>query len=313
MNQNSKIMKNNKQKILPNLWFDNQAEEAVKFYTSIFEGSGVDSRTWYPEAGKEIHQQEPGSIMTVGFHLSGYQMVALNGGPHFKFTPAISLFVICKTEEEINRTWEQLLRGGRELMPLAAYEWSPKYGWLQDQYGLNWQLMLSPEQNPAQKICPILFFTGSMQGKAEEAVKFYTSVFENSEIEGILKYTEEDKNEFALNAVKHSQFKLEGETFMAMDGGMKNDHPFNEAISFIVTCKDQEEIDRYWEKLSEGGDPAAQQCGWLKDKFGISWQVVPEGMERLLNDPNKEKANRAMDAMIKMKKIDLRALTMVTT
>lgn len=93
-----------------------------------------------------------------------------------------------------------------------------------------------------------------------------------------------------------------------MDSGMENDFPFNEAISFIVQCKDQKEIDTYWEKLIEGGDPQAQQCGWLKDKFGVSWQVVPIGMEELLNDPDKEKANRTMDAFLKMKKIDMEEL-----
>src|SRR5690606_23786968 len=90
--------------------------------------------------------------------------------------------------------------------------------------------------------------------------------------------------------------------------GEKNDFPFNEAISFVVQCKDQQEIDKYWEQLSEGGDPQAQQCGWLKDKFGISWQIVPEGMGQIMTDPDKEKANRAMEAMLKMKKIDVDVL-----
>lgn len=111
-----------------------------------------------------------------------------------------------------------------------------------------------------------------------------------------------------MGAVKHAQFQIRGETFMAMDSGVKNDFPFTEAISFIVQCKDQQEIDKYWELLTEGGDPQAQQCGWLKDKFGVSWQVSPIGMENLLNNPDKEKANRTMEAMLKMKKIDLQAL-----
>src|SRR5690606_4839103 len=133
-------------------------------------------------------------------------------------------------------------------------------------FGLYWQLMIDDSgRNPAQKISPLLFFTGSSHGKAEEAVKFYTSVFEDSNIEVILKYEEGDHNDYDLGTVKHSQFQLQGETFMAMDSGEKNDFPFNEAISFVVQCKDQQEIDKYWEQLSEGGDPQAQQCGWLKD------------------------------------------------
>lgn len=298
-----------KQKIVPNLWFDSEAEEAVNFYTSVFKNSGINSRTRYPEAGQEIHQKEPGSIMTIDFELEGYQLLALNGGPHFKFNPSVSLFVICENEKEINQIWKQLFEGGEALLPLDSYDWSSKYGWLQDRYGLNWQLMINDSgQSVEQKICPMLFFTGDSHGKAEQAVKFYTSVFEDSNIEGILKYDQDDKNDYALGTVKHAQFQLRGETFMAMDSGMKNDFPFNEAISFMVQCEDQQEIDEYWEQLTEGGDPGAQQCGWLKDKFGVSWQVTPIGMEQILNDPDKEKANHAMEAMLKMKKIEFEGL-----
>lgn len=302
-------MKNIEQKIVSCLWFDTQADEAVKFYTSVFGNSKINSETRYPEAGLEIHQKEAGSIMTVAFELEGYHLLAMNGGPHFKFNPSFSLFVMCRDEAEINRLWNQLLEGGNVMMPLDAYDWSAGYGWLQDRYGLSWQLMLDDvEYSPEQRICPLLFFTGASHGKAEEALNFYISVFEDSNIERIMKYEEEDKNEYALGAVKHAQFKLRGETFMAMDSGMENDFPFNEAISLMVMCKDQQEIDKYWEQLTAGGDPQAQQCGWLKDKFGISWQVTPAGMEELINNPDKEKANRAMEAMMKMKKINLEEL-----
>jgi predicted 3-demethylubiquinone-9 3-methyltransferase (glyoxalase superfamily) len=302
-------MKKMKQKIVPNLWFDSEAEEAVKFYTSLFSNSEIHTVTRYPGVGQEIHQKEEGSIMTIDFELEGYQLLALNGGPHFKFNPSISFFVICRDEAEINHLWKNLFEGGEALLPLDSYDWSPRYGWLQDRYGLNWQLMIDDSgRNPSQRISPLLFFTGERHGMAEEAIKFYTSVFEDSKIEGILKYEESDNNDYALGAVKHAQFQLRGETFMAMDSGMKNDFPFNEAISFIVQCEDQQEIDKYWEQLTRGGDPQAQQCGWLKDKFGISWQVAPIGMEKLLNDPDKEKANHAMQAMLKMKKINLQAL-----
>ena len=302
-------MKEIKQKIVPNLWFDKEAEEAVNFYTSLFSHSGINSKTRYPEAGQEIHQQEAGSIMTINFELEGYQLLALNGGPHFKFNPSISLFVMCRDEAEIKHLWNSLFEGSEVLLPLDTYEWSPMYGWLQDRYGLNWQLMIDDSgYEPKQRICPLLFFTGSSHGKAEQALNFYTSVFENSKVEGIQKYEKEDNNEYALGKVKHAQFQLLGETFMIMDSGMENNFPFSEAISFIVQCKDQQEIDKYWEQLTEGGDPQAQQCGWLKDRFGVSWQVTPVGMEELMNDPDKEKANRAMEAMLKMKKIDVEAL-----
>lgn len=301
-------MKNSNQKIVPNLWFNNNAEEAVEFYITLFSDSGVNSETRYPEAGQEIHGHQPGSVMIMNFHLSGYKLTALNGGADFKFNPSISLFVLSQSETEIDALWHKLQKGGEVLMPLDSYEWSKKYAWVQDRFGLNWQIMLEPENPIPQKIVPMLFFTGKMHGKAEEAIKFYTSVFEKSKIQRLLKYEADDKNEYAMGTVKYAQFELEGETFMAMDSGMENDFPFNEAISFIVKCKDQEEIDRYWEKLTAGGDAQAQQCGWLKDKFGVSWQVVPEEIGKIMNNPDKEKNNRAMEALLKMKKIDLEIL-----
>lgn len=302
-------MKNIKQKIVPCLWFDTEAEEAVEFYTSLFSNTKINSKTRYLEAGQEVHHMEPGSIMTINFELEDYQLLALNGGPHFQKNPSISLFMVCRDEAEINKLWESLIEGGEALLPLDSYDWSPRYGWLQDRYGLSWQLMIEDkEYRPEQRLCPLLFFTGSKHGRAEEALNFYTSVFEDSMVEGIQKYEKEDNNEYALGAVKHAQFKLWEETFMVMDSGMENDFPFSEAISFIVQCKDQQEIDKYWDLLKEGGDPQAQQCGWLKDKFGVSWQIAPANMEELMNPPDKEKANQTMYAMLKMKKIDIEEL-----
>ena len=299
-------MKNMKQKIVPFLWFDTRAEEAANFYISIFKNSGINSITRFPGAGKEIHKKETGSVMTVDFDLENFRMVALNGGPEFNFNSSISFFVLFDDAAELDRVWNALLKEGDLLMPLDQYDWSSRYGWLKDRFGVNWQLMLEEKRSTPEAIVPMIFFTGKNQGKAEEAVNYYTSIFQNSNIEGILRYG--DENPFAKGHVMHSQFTLENQTFMAMDSGMENDFPFTEAISFMVNCKNQQEIDYYWNKLSEGGDPAAQQCGWLKDKFGVSWQVAPEGINKILNNPDKEKANRVMDAVLKMKKFDLEEL-----
>ncbi|GHA27178.1 VOC family protein [Salinimicrobium marinum] len=300
-------MLNRKQKIVPNLWFDREAEAAVNFYTSVFDNSSVNSQLKYSKVGQEIHGQEAGTVMSIGFQLEGCQMLALNGGPQFKFNPSISFFVLCKDEEEINRLWKELVEEGEVYMELDSYDWSSRYGWLQDRFGLHWQLMVATE-NSEQNIVPMLMFTGDSHGKAESAIRYYTSVFEDSNLEGILKYGEEDQNGYAMGAVKHAQFQLEGKTFMAMDSGVTHEFPFNESISFIVNCKDQKEIDSYWGKLTREGDPNAQQCGWLKDKFGISWQIIPEDIEKILNDPDKAKAHQAMEALLAMKKIDLAGL-----
>ena len=159
------------QRITPNLWFNTEAEEAAKFYVSIFKRSGIDKVSYYTGAGQDVHKMAPGSVMTVEFHLGNHRFIALNGGPVFQF---------------------------------------------------------------------------------------------------------------------------------------------NEAVSFVVNCKNQREVDYYWKRLSEGGDPNAQQCGWLKDKFGLSWQVVPRALTELLTDPDRDKAEHAMDAMLKMKKINIDELEAAT-
>lgn len=159
------------QRITPNLWFNSEAEEAARFYTSIFKRSGIDKISYYTRAGQGTHKMSPGSVMTVEFHLGNLKFVALNGGPVFQF---------------------------------------------------------------------------------------------------------------------------------------------NEAVSFIVSCKNQREVDHYWDRLSEGGDPSAQVCGWLKDKFGLSWQIVPTALTEMLSDPDTEKAEHAMEAMLKMKKIDIDELEAAT-
>jgi predicted 3-demethylubiquinone-9 3-methyltransferase (glyoxalase superfamily) len=194
--------------------------------------------------------------------------MCLNGGSQYTFNPSVSFFVVCETEEEIDKTWKNLLEGGSVLMPLDKYEWSAKYGWVQDRFGLSWQLSLGKRDEVGQKITPMLMFTGKQNGRAEQAFQFYTSVFANSSVKGVLRY-KKGENEVE-GAVKHVQFNLGKYIFMAMESSFPHHFSFNEAISFVVECKTQEDIDYYWEKLS--AVPEAEQCGWLKDKFGVSWQ-----------------------------------------
>ena len=153
-----------------------------------------------------------------------------------------------------------------------------------------------------QKITPFLWF----DNQAEEAVRFYTSIFKDSDITGILHYKAGE--ELPEGTVKHAQFTLNGEVFMAMDGGLDHPFTFNEAISFVVNCESQKEVDYYWEKLSEGGNEKAQQCGWLKDKFGVSWQIIPTVLNKLLQDKDPDKSKRVMNAVLQMKKIDIEGL-----
>ncbi len=231
--------------------------------------------------------------------------MAISAGPIFKFTPAISFLVACTSKEEVDALWAKLAKGGEALMPLGAYPFSERYGWTKDKYGLSWQVMHMGARPITQKITPTLMFVGDVCGKAEEAINLYTSVFPNSGIGNIMRYgagAAPDKE----GTITHAGFTLFGQAFAAMDSAHKHNFTFTEAISFIVHCDTQEEIDAYWGKLS--AVPAAEQCGWLKDKFGVSWQIVPTAMSAMMASGDKEKIARVTAAFMRMKKFDIATL-----
>jgi predicted 3-demethylubiquinone-9 3-methyltransferase (glyoxalase superfamily) len=293
-------------KLLGNgLWFDSQAEEAAKFYTSVFPNSKIGDIVRYGKEGFEIHGRPEGSVMVVEFELSGEKFVALNGGPLFNFNPSISFFVVCETIEETDRTWNLLLKDGKVLMPLQKYDWSEKYGWLTDRYGLSWQISYGKIADVGQKITPSFMFVGEQHGHAEEAIEFYTSIFKDSAIERILRHgAGETEHE---GTVAHAQFKLAGQKFMIMESAMKEHlFKFNEAVSIIVNCQTQKDIDYYWEKLTTGGEEVA--CGWLKDKFGVSWQIDSVELTQMLKDGDKEKVAQVTNEFLHMKKFDVAKL-----
>lgn len=300
------------QKIVPSLWFDKDAEEAMNFYVSVFSrpqtntgSSQIISIKRYPdEVPEEFMKGMEGKVLTGIFELAGYRFMALDGGPIFKFTPAISFFVLCRSADEVDAYWSDLSDGGTVLMPLDAYPFSAKYGWLQDKFGVSWQIILAAD-TIEQKIFPSLLFVGDRAGSAEEAIAFYAEVFENAAVGDIARYgagQEPDKE----GTVAYAEFRLEGQSFAAMDSAHQHDFTFNEAVSFYVACESQAEVDRLWENLS--AVPEAEQCGWLKDKYGVSWQIVPKRLGELLDDPDPGKAGRVMEAMLKMKKIDVAGL-----
>lgn len=286
------------------LWFDDNAEAAVAFYTSIFPESKKTLVTHFGKEGFEIHQRPEGSVMGINFELCGTQFQAINGGPVFKLNPSISFFIVCENEAEAQKYWDALSEGGKVLMAIDKYDWSPRYGWLDDKYGVSWQIYTVKEDPVQQKICPSLMFTGKYHGHAEAAIHFYTSVFKDSEIQGILKYPAGGMD--PEDTVMHSQFKLAGQTFMAMDSAAEHKFEFNEAVSLIVKCDTQDEIDYYWDKLSDGGEII--ECGWLRDRFGVCWQIIPVQLDQMLADPDKEKTERVVKAFMQMKKFDIQAL-----
>lgn len=286
------------QKITPHLWFDKEAKEAAEFYTSLFENSKITNITI-------LHDTPSGDCDVVSFELSGQRFMAISAGPFFKFNPSVSFHVKCKTKDEVDVLWRKLSEGGMVLMELGEYPWSEKYGWLQDKYGLSWQLIYVGESKIKQKITPVIMFVGSVAGKAEEAVKFYTSVFKDAKVDNILRYGKGEEPDKA-GTIKYAAFQLLGQEFGAMDSAYEHKFALNEAISFMVYCDTQEEIDYYWEKLS--AVPESEQCGWLKDKYGLSWQIVPTAMDEMMQSGTKEQIARVTEAFLKMKKFDIEVL-----
>jgi len=284
------------QKIVPYLWLKTAAEEAARFYTSLFPNSRVHGLARFTEAGPGPQ----GAVMTVPFQLAGQQFAAMNNGPVRMFTPATSFYVRCKTTEEVDALWARLSEGGTVIMELDKYPFSDQYGWLEDRYGVSWQLIRSA--NPfAQKILTCLAFSGLQTGKAEAAIRDYTAVFGNSQVLKLERYPAGAPGPEGL--VMHAEFKLEGQEFVAMDSHLRSSETFTHAISLLVNCQSQEEIDRLWERLSAGGN--REQSGWLQDKYGLSWQIVPAFLEGMMMDPDAQKSRRIMEAMLRMSKLEI--------
>lgn len=283
------------------LWFDNQAQAAVDFYLMVFENSIVNAISKYGKEGFEHHGKPAGTVMEISFELEGQKFLALNGGPIFKTNPSISYFTTCETKEEVNHFYNKLSTGGMIMMPLDKYEWSDWYCFIEDKFGVSWQLFLGNMEEVNQKIVPCLMFP-NISGKAENAINHYANIFPNSSITGILHYPKEDLNGNAGN-VMHAQFILNGQVFMAMDSGVPQNFTFSPGNSLVVTCQDQNEIDHFWQKLTEGGYEPAQQCGWLEDKYGVSWQVVPAILEKMMSQPDEEKKEKVTKTFLQMKKL----------
>lgn len=295
-----KMNNTTQQPISPFLWFDSNAEDAVNFYISVFKNAVITDVSHYSEASSTVSGQKAGSVMTVAVQIEGYNMVAINGGPTFSINPSISFFVNCQSVQEIDSLWAKLADNGNVMMALDTYPFAEKYGWIQDKFGVSWQLII---QDREQKITPCLMFSGAHHLKAEEAILFYTSVFKNSEIIQLERYKAGNGPE---DAVVHCKFTLNGQEFVAMDSHSYMPTDFNPGLSFVVSCKNQEEIDYYWDKLSKDGFEEAQVCGWLQDKYGVSWQIQPASLNEIMRNP--ATAEKAMKAILQMKKIDIKTL-----
>ncbi len=298
-------MKTHVQKIVPHFWFDKEAKEATAFYCSVFPDSKVTQIS-------TLHDTPSGDVDTVSFELWGQKFMAISAGPLFKFNPSTSFIVNFDPSREedakakLDAAWHKLSPGGTVRMPLDKYPFSEWYGWIEDKYGVSWQLMLTnPDGEERPTIVPSLMFVGQNCGKAEEAREFYLSVFNSSKPGALFRYgpgQEPDQE----GTVMFTDFNLVDHWFAAMDSAYEHGFNFNEAISFMVYCDTQEEIDEYWQKLS--AVPEAEQCGWLKDKYGLSWQIVPTAMDRMMSQGTPEQMRRVTEAFLTMKKFDIEIL-----
>ena len=267
--------------IYPCIWCNNNAREMAGYYASVFpETEIVDQNQW-------VHVLK----------MHGQRIMLLNGGEMYRPNPALSLMYLTANDKEVEAVYARLIDGGRDLMPLDSYPFSPKYAWVEDRYGVSWQLYTGEEKQIIQQIVPTLMFVGDNNGKAEKAIDFYTSVFPASENRGIMRYTGNEGE--TAGHIQHAEFKINNYLLMIMDSSYPHAFGFTEGMSLVVECHTQQEVDHYWEKLtSDGGEES--MCGWLRDKYGVSWQITPIVMKDLL-----QKSPRVMEVMMTMRKLDI--------
>lgn len=294
------------QKITPHLWFDKEAKEAAEFYVSVFPESKIN----YVNT---IHDTPSGDCDTVNFTIWKQDFLSISAGPEFKFNPLVSFVVNFDplffnkdskaARAKLDEIWKKLSDGGKVLMPLDKYPFSEHYGWVADKYGVSWQLILTSDKGEERPpIIPSLMFVGENAGRAEEAMDFYLSVFKNSKAGPRNRYGK-DQAPDKEGTIMYGDFNIEDTWIATMDSAREHGYQFNEAISIMVHCRDQQEIDTLFSKLS--ADPKSEQCGWLKDKFGLSWQITPVLLDEIYENGTQEQVDRVSQAFLKMKKLDI--------
>lgn len=266
--------------IYPCIWFNQNGREAAEFYCSVFPGGEL--------------RDDNGMVQR--FRIMDTPFMLLNGGPKFRPNGAVSYFVYTGDRATTERIFGAFAEGGTVLMPPGKYPWADHYAWVEDRFGVNWQLDSDPIRS-SQKILPTLLFTPPDDARVREARDHYASIFSDHHLL------------MEMPAASHEpllfcQFRLGSMLFNAMRSMEAMDFQFGPGNSFVISCPDQASIDHYWNSLGAGG--AFERCGWLRDRFGVSWQVVPEILPRLLQDP--ERGGRVMEALLGMDRIEIETL-----
>jgi len=290
--------------IKPHIWFDNQAKEAAEFYTSLMPDSSI-------TYANTLHMPF-GDCDVVDFVFAGQSFLGINGGPGLKVNPSISFMINFDPSRDpdaakrIDEVWNKLTQNGNILMPLDKYPFSERYGWVADKYGVSWQLILTkPAGEERPVIVPSIMYTGSVSGRAEEAIDFYCTIFKDAKRGTTARYPAgmaPDKE----GSLMFADFYIDSTWLAAMDSARNHDFAFNDALSLLIPCETQEEIDYFWSALTADGQPG--QCGWLKDKFGVSWQVASTVMFEAMKNGSQEQIDRITQAFMTMQKVDVATL-----
>lgn len=274
--------------ITPFIWSNDNGAAMADHYLSIFPDSKLIARNSF--------------VSTI--EIFGSQISTLQGWPNTDATlnPSISFSLWVKDEALAKQLREQLSNGGSVMMPFQAYERSPGYGWCNDKFWVSRQVMYDNRDNTStHALVPSLMYTGANNGKTQQAMQFYTSIFPDSKIDFTRPYGENAMGEDPTH-LNHAEFKLFGQQFIAMDSGMDHKFSFNDGVSLCVMCQDQVEVDKYWDMLtSDWGQEV--QCWWCKDKYGVSRQITPVQLPQALFSSDQTKSAYAMQQMMKMKKI----------
>lgn len=292
------------QRMVPCLWFDDQAGAAASFYAATLPGGRVDAVARYPGSGSNPASKPPGSVLTVDFSAGGQSFTALNGGPSYRPNPSVSFHVRLPDGAAVDALYVLLSEGGTDLMPLGDYSFSPRFAWVQDRFGVSWQLIASPDTAPPT-IVPALMFAGPHDGRARDAVAAYVAAFPGSRVHHVEDFGEGEGGE--VGTVKQAVFELLGQPLVAMDGGAGHAFGFDEGVSLQVLCADQGEVDRFTDALAaDGGEEGP--CGWVRDRFGVWWQVVPEAVAAWLTSEDEAARDRVFHALMPMRRLDVAGL-----
>lgn len=281
------------QTIIPHLWYDTEAKEAVAFYVELF-GGKID---WT----YTITDTPSGDSDLIQFQLGDMTLAAISAGPYFKLNESMSLMVNVASKDEVTRLYQALSEGGRVLMPLGEYPFSPYYVWLEDRFGLSWQLSYTPDLDKPYQFDICLLFSQEQVGLAQPMLDYYKDKLPQASV-GQLSYYGEGEAAVETAKLNYAELLVAGQKMIVMDHGYGGEASFNEAFSLMVYVDSQDELNFYYDLLS--AVPEAEMCGWVKDQFGISWQIVPRMLMEAYDTASPETVKAVNDAVLQMRRLD---------